>query len=79
MSSADESDAEIYRVVVNHEEEYTIWPIGKEIPAGWLEVGHSGTKDACVAYIKDVWTDMRPASLRAKMDIKRGKDSDSKS
>lgn len=58
----------IYRVVVNHEEQYSIWPDFKDVPAGWRDVGRSGTKDECLKYIEEVWTDMRPLSLRKKMD-----------
>jgi uncharacterized protein YbdZ (MbtH family) len=61
-------DTTIYRVVVNHEEQYSIWPVGREIPAGWREAGKSGTKPECLAYIEEVWTDMRPLSLRKAMD-----------
>lgn len=53
-----------YRVVVNHEEQYSIWPITQEIPAGWQDVGQSGSKEECLNYIKEVWTDMRLLSLR---------------
>ncbi len=72
MSSADEQDTTTYRVVVNHEEQYSIWPDWKEIPAGWREAGRTGPKDECLAYIKEVWTDMRPLSLRKKMDGRDG-------
>lgn len=54
----------IYKVVVNHEEQYSIWPITKETPLGWKEVGKEGLKDECLAYIEEVWTDMRPLSIR---------------
>jgi MbtH protein len=66
--SADDQDTTVYTVVVNHEEQYSIWPEWKEIPAGWRAVGRTGPKDECLAYIKDVWTDMRPLSLRKRMD-----------
>ena len=56
-----------YLVVINHEEQYSIWPDFKEIPAGWRTVGKSGNKDECIAYINEVWTDMRPLSLRKQM------------
>ena len=56
-----------YLVVINHEEQYSIWPDFKEIPAGWRTVGKSGNKDECLAYINEVWTDMRPLSLRKQM------------
>ncbi len=58
----------IYKVVVNHEEQYSIWPADRELPKGWKEAGKTGTKEECLAYIKEVWTDMRPLSLRKKME-----------
>jgi MbtH protein len=61
------ADNTIYVVVMNHEEQYSIWPAHREIPLGWQAVGKQGTKDECLAYIKEVWTDMRPKSLRDKM------------
>ena len=68
MSSRDEKeDTTIYKVVVNHEEQYSIWPAHKELPLGWNAVGVEGLKDVCLAHIKEVWTDMRPKSLREKM------------
>lgn len=63
----DVSDDRIYVVVLNHEEQYSIWPEGKEIPLGWRADGKQGLKDECLAHIKDVWTDMRPLSLRQRM------------
>lgn len=67
MSRDDTEDTTIYTVVVNHEEQYSIWPAGRELPLGWREVGKQGSKVECLAYIKDVWTDMRPLSLRQSM------------
>ena len=64
----DREDLTIYKVVVNHEEQYSIWPEYKENPLGWNEVGKTGPKAECLAYIKEVWTDMRPLSLRKRMD-----------
>lgn len=64
----DREDTTIYKVVVNHEEQYSIWPEYKENPLGWRDVGKVGTKAECLAYIKEVWTDMRPLSLRKKME-----------
>jgi MbtH protein len=64
MSQDDREDATIYCVVVNHEEQYSIWPVYKDIPLGWKGVGKQGSKDECLAHIKEVWTDMRPKSLR---------------
>lgn len=57
-------DARTYKVVVNHEEQYSIWFADKPIPAGWREAGKEGTKTDCLEHIKTVWTDMRPLSLR---------------
>ena len=53
-----------FHVVYNHEEQYSIWPDYKPIPPGWVAADKHGTKDECLAYIEDVWTDMRPLSLR---------------
>ncbi len=68
MSWEDREDTTIYKVVINHEEQYSIWPSHRENPLGWFDVGKSGPKDECLAYIKEVWTDMRPLSLRKKME-----------
>jgi MbtH protein len=59
-----------YRVVVNHEEQYSIWPTDQEIPAGWRPEGTSGTKAGCLERIEQVWTDMRPRSLRESIDAR---------
>ena len=67
-SDSDREDTTIYKVVVNHEEQYSIWPAYKANPAGWRDAGKSGPKQECLAYIKEVWTDMRPLSLRQKME-----------
>ena len=64
----DKEDTTIYKVVVNHEEQYSIWPEYKENPLGWNDVGKSGPKAECLAYIKEIWIDMRPLSLRKKME-----------
>ncbi len=64
----DEEDTTVYKVVVNHEEQYSIWPAARELPLGWQEAGKSGPKDECLEYIKELWTDMRPLSLRKKME-----------
>ena len=67
MFREENEDITIYKVVLNHEEQYSIWPADKDNPNGWREAGKSGTKAECLAYIKKVWTDMRPLSLRKKM------------
>jgi MbtH protein len=51
-----------YKVVINHEEQYSIWPVGRENPRGWKDAGRSGSKQECLDYIEEVWTDMRPLS-----------------
>lgn len=62
------SDKTVYIVVMNHEEQYSIWPRWKkEIPLGWKNVGKEGSKEECLTYIKDVWKDLRPLSLRQGM------------
>jgi MbtH protein len=61
------SNEQIHRVVVNHEEQYSIWPAGRDLPLGWRDAGKSGSREECLAYIGEVWTDMRPLSLRKKM------------
>jgi MbtH protein len=57
-----------YKVVLNHEEQYSIWPSHKENAPGWSDAGKQGSKEECLAWIKEVWTDMRPLSLRQKME-----------
>ena len=66
--SADDKDEDLYRVVVNDEEQYSIWPMDKENALGWRDAGKTGTKTECLAHIKVVWTDMRPKSLRDRME-----------
>ena len=68
MAWDEENDSTIYKVVVNHEEQYSIWPADRENPLGWRDVGKSGPKAECLAYIEEVWTDMRPLSLRKHME-----------
>ncbi|MDG2381862.1 MAG: MbtH family NRPS accessory protein [Pirellulaceae bacterium] len=57
-----------YRVVVNHENQYSIWSDDCDNPMGWNNGGKRGSKEACLAFIKEVWTDMRPASLVEQME-----------
>lgn len=56
--------ADLYFVVINHEEQYSIWPHWKDVPLGWSTIGSPMEKSACLEYIEKVWTDMRPLSLR---------------
>jgi MbtH protein len=64
---SDRSDSRTYKVVMNHEEQYSIWPADRENPLGWTDTGRMGSKEDCLAQIKEIWTDMRPLSLRRKM------------
>lgn len=68
MSWSMEEDRTTYQVVVNKENQYSIWSDFKEIPDGWQTVGKTGNKEACLTYIKEIWTDMRPLSLRSQID-----------
>lgn len=58
----------IFKVVVNYEEQYSIWPADRELPLGWQAEGFEGKKEECLAHIEEIWTDMRPLSLRKKME-----------
>jgi MbtH protein len=69
--SQEQEDTTIYDVVVNHEEQYSIWPSHREKPLGWNYGGKTGNKEECLSYIKDVWTDMRPLSLRKAMEAQQ--------
>jgi MbtH protein len=60
-------EMKLYKVVVNDEEQYSIWFADQATPPGWREAGKEGTKEECLAYIEEVWTDMRPLSLRKAM------------
>ena len=64
----DHDDSAVYKVVVNHEEQYSIWPASRENPLGWRDAAKVGLKADCLAYVKEVWTDMRPLSLRRRME-----------
>jgi MbtH protein len=68
MNTNEPEDTTIYKVVVNHEEQYSIWPVERENPLGWRDAGKSGSKTECLAHIREMWTDMRPLSLRKKME-----------
>ncbi|MEM7254209.1 MAG: MbtH family protein [Pseudomonadota bacterium] len=76
MAFEEEDDGLTYLVVINHEEQYSVWPEYREIPNGWKAVGKSGSKSECLTYIDEVWTDMRPLSLRKKLAELESKPSD---
>ena len=65
-----DDDDTLFNVVVNHEEQYSIWPDYKPIPLGWSAVGKHGKKKECLDFIEQVWTDMRPLSLRRHMEAR---------
>jgi MbtH protein len=73
MNPDEEQDNITYKVVINHEAQYSILRAYQENPSGWKDVGKSGSKTECLVYIKEVWTDMRPLSLRKKMEESAGK------
>lgn len=66
-----DDDSRIYRVVLNDEEQYSIWPTDRDLPVGWYAEGTSGARAACLEHIDQVWTDMRPRSLRERMAADR--------
>ena len=67
MSDSVEADIQIYKVVLNLEEQYSIWLADRPNPAGWRDAGYVGTKVDCLTHIDEVWTDMRPASVRRRL------------
>jgi MbtH protein len=69
---SDMDDDTRYQVLRNDEDQYSLWPADHEVPEGWYQVGKEGTKDECSAYVDEVWTDMRPRSLRERMDAGQG-------
>jgi MbtH protein len=71
----EREDDTIYKVVVNDEGQYSIWPADRENARGWKDAGKQGTKQECLAYIEEVWTDQRQNSLRRKMG-ERSKEGD---
>ncbi len=62
----EDQDTRQYKVVFNHEEQYSLWPANKETPPGWTDAKKTGGKNECLDFIKQVWVDMRPLSLRQK-------------
>ncbi len=72
MNQEQQEDNRTYKVVVNHEEQYSIWPANRNNPLGWQDEGKTGSKAECLDHIQQVWTDMRPLSLRRKMEAAQG-------
>ncbi|MER6346061.1 MbtH family protein [Streptomyces sp. NPDC001595] len=69
---SENQQAPEFHVVVNDEEQYSIWPADRELPAGWRSDGASGSRAACLEHIERVWTDMRPLSVRRHADAAAG-------
>jgi MbtH protein len=68
-----DEDGTNYHVVVNHEGQYSVWPVNREIPAGWNAHGTPGTLKECTDYVDLAWTDMRPLSLQRRMEDSEGR------
>jgi MbtH protein len=68
MFDDEQENAIEFQVVMNDEEQYSIWPTDRDLPLGWHAVGKRGTKQECLAHVEEVWTDMRPLSLRKAME-----------
>jgi MbtH protein len=68
MSISENEDTRTYVVLVNHEEQYSLWLADRAVPAGWTVVGKPGSKAECLTYVEEVWTDMRPLSLRRRLE-----------
>jgi MbtH protein len=66
--SEHDDDNRVYVVLINDEEQYSLWPRNKEVPAGWRSVDVSGSREECMKYVDETWTDMRPKSLRLRME-----------
>jgi len=75
MTNDEQEDTTIYKVVVNHEEQYSIWPEYRDNPPGWRDEGKRGSKPECLDHINVVWTDMRPLSLRKQLEVDEGRSS----
>lgn len=67
MPNSLEQDQNAYRILVNQEAQYSIWPAQRALPLGWETVGEPASKEACLARIEELWTDMRPLSLKRQM------------
>jgi uncharacterized protein YbdZ (MbtH family) len=64
MTNQPDHDANDYLVLINAEEQYSLWLADVDIPEGWTRVSGPAPKKECVDYVDRVWTDMRPRSLR---------------
>lgn len=69
---ADQGEQLAYKVVRNYEEQYSIWPAERDNPVGWQDVGMRGSKEKCLEYIQEVWTDITPLSVRLARKASQG-------
>jgi MbtH protein len=72
MTNPFDDEAGEFLVLVNDEGQYSLWPVWREVPSGWTPVGPKGAREACLSYIEEQWTDMRPKSLIAAMEAQGG-------
>jgi uncharacterized protein YbdZ (MbtH family) len=66
----DDEDGNLF-VLVNDEEQHSLWPVFADVPAGWRVVYGEANRAACLDYIEQNWTDIRPKSLREKLALCR--------
>ena len=71
-----DDEGRVFRVTLNHEEQYSIWPADRPLPPGWRDAGKTGPKQECLDYVNEVWTDMRPLSLRLHMQAQAARAAD---
>jgi MbtH protein len=65
------TESEPHQVVVNDEDQYSLWPVDQQLPDGWLAEGFTGSREECLRHIDEVWTDMRPRSVREREELSR--------
>lgn len=72
MTNPFEDDDGRYYVLVNDEDQHSLWPAFADVPAGWTIAFGEDTRAACLSYVEENWTDLRPRSLRERMDSAQG-------
>lgn len=73
MADSMDDDKREYIVLMNTEEQYSLWLASRKVPAGWVVVGPKGKKKECLEWVGKTWTDMRPKSLREAMNAFKAK------
>lgn len=73
MANPFDDESGTFLALVNHEGQYSLWPSFADVPAGWSVAFGVDTRAACLNFIEETWTDLRPASLAAEMDAHQGK------